>query len=40
MRSSFKVFKCVTQKLEDPKKIAGNLSDSKKQRKFCETPKQ
>ena len=28
--SSCKGFMCVTQKLEDPKKIAGNLSDPKK----------
>ena len=28
--SSFKGLKCVIQKLEDPKKIAGNLSDPNK----------
>ena len=30
MLSSFKGFKCFIQKLEDTKKIAGNLSDPRK----------
>ena len=37
--SSFKGFKCVIQKLEDPKKIAGNLLDPKNSGNFAEPRK-
>ena len=33
--SSCKGFKCVTQKLEDPQKITGNLSDPKNSGNFA-----
>ena len=37
--SSFKGFKCVIQKLEDPNKMAGNLSDPKNSGNFAKPRK-
>ena len=37
--SSFRGFKCVIQKSEDPKRIAGNLSDPKNSRNFVKPRK-
>ena len=37
--SSFKGFKSVTKKLEDPQKIDGNLSDPKNSGNFAEPRK-